>query len=164
MELSLNISPRQFADDTLMTFLHGFSQRAGFPTEKIELEITENVLIGDLDALAKKLTEISSWGYKIAVDDFGTGYSNLSYISRFPLSCLKIDGSFVQQLPQSGPMVQLIIALGKQIGTTIVAEGVETQAQFDFLKSHGCDQIQGYLISRPLPLTDLSNFFPSSKI
>jgi diguanylate cyclase (GGDEF)-like protein len=164
MELSLNISPRQFADDTLMTFLHGFSQRAGFPTKKIELEITENVLIGDLDALAKKLTEISSWGYKIAVDDFGTGYSNLSYISRFPLSCLKIDGSFVQQLPQSGPMVQLIIALGKQIGTTIVAEGVETQAQFDFLKSHGCDQIQGYLISRPLPLTDLSNFFPSSKI
>lgn len=160
MQLSLNISPRQFADDKLMTFLEGFASVAGFPTNKIELELTENVLIGDLDTIASKLTTISACGYRIAVDDFGTGYSNLSYISRFPLSCLKIDQSFIQRLPHSGPIVGLIIALGKQIGATIVAEGVETQAQYDWLKESGCDQIQGYLISRPVRLSNLTAFLP----
>lgn len=164
MQLSLNISPRQFADDKLMTFLEGFASVAGFPTNKIELELTENVLIGDLDTIASKLTTISACGYRIAVDDFGTGYSNLSYISRFPLSCLKIDQSFIQRLPHSGPIVGLIIALGKQIGATIVAEGVETQAQYDWLKESGCDQIQGYLISRPVRLSNLTAFLPPFEI
>lgn len=164
MQLSLNISPRQFADDKLMTFLEGFASVSGFPTNKIELELTENVLIGDLDVIASKLTTISACGYRIAVDDFGTGYSNLSYISRFPLSCLKIDQSFIQRLPHSGPIVGLIIALGKQIGATIVAEGVETQAQYDWLKESGCDQIQGYLISRPVRLSNLSAFLPPFEI
>lgn len=163
MRLSLNISPRQFADDKLMRFLEGFSTIPSFPTHKIELEITENVLIGDLDVIAAKLKAISAWGYKIAIDDFGTGYSNLSYISRFPLSCLKIDQSFIQQLPHSGPIVDLIVALGKQIGATIVAEGVETQAQYDWLKASGCDQIQGYLISRPAQLSELSAYLWPAK-
>lgn len=160
IQLSLNISPRQFADNRLMQFLEDFAKISDFPAEKIELEITENVLIGDLDAIAAKLHKISAWGYRIAVDDFGTGYSNLSYISRFPLSCLKIDTSFIQQLPNSGPIVGLIIALAKQIGATIVAEGVETQDQYDWLKDSGCDQVQGFLISKPARVEALDGFLP----
>lgn len=155
MHLSLNISPRQFADDGLMTLLNAFAAKPGAPTEKIELEITENVLIGDLDVIITKLKSISKLGYNISIDDFGTGYSNLSYISSFPLSCLKIDQSFIQQLPRSGPIVRLILTLGKQIDATVVAEGVETQEQFDWLVSNECDQIQGYFISRPAPLNQL---------
>lgn len=162
LHLSLNISPRQFADDALMEFLKSFAEQPDFPTEKIELEITENVLIGDLEVIATKLRAISEMGYQIAVDDFGTGYSNLSYISRFPLSCLKIDQTFIQQLPESGPIVGLIFALGKQIGATIVAEGVETQEQFDWLSKSDCDQIQGYFISRPAELDDLESVFSAA--
>ncbi len=153
--ISLNISPRQFADSALMEMLTLYAEMPDFRTDKIELELTENVLIGDLEAIAAKLRAISELGYKIAIDDFGTGYSNLSYISRFQLSCLKIDQSFINQLPEAGPIVTLILALGKQIGATVVAEGVETQCQYDWLAAQGCNQIQGYHISRPLPLEDL---------
>ena len=95
-------------------------------------------------------------GYRIAIDDFGTGYSNLSYISRFPLNCLKIDQSFITQLPKSGPIISLILTLAKQIGATVVAEGVETQSQLDWLKDHDCAQVQGYLLSRPVVSNKLS--------
>lgn len=155
MHLSLNISPRQFADDRLTEMLETFAKKPGFPTDRIELEITENVLIGDLDDIASKLKEITDMGYRIAIDDFGTGYSNLSYISRIPLSCVKIDQSFVSQLPKSGPIIRLILSLGKQIGATIVAEGVETQDQYDWLALHQCDQIQGFFIARPAPLNEV---------
>ncbi|WP_299831480.1 bifunctional diguanylate cyclase/phosphodiesterase [uncultured Roseobacter sp.] len=155
MHLSLNISPRQFADERLTDMLASFARKPGFPTDRIELEITENVLIGDLDDIASKLKTITDMGYQIAIDDFGTGYSNLSYISRIPLSCIKIDQSFVSQLPKSGPIIRLILSLGKQIGATIVAEGVETQDQYDWLSRHHCDQIQGFFIARPAPLDEL---------
>ncbi len=94
-------------------------------------------------------------GYRIAIDDFGTGYSNLSYISRIPLNCLKIDQSFINRLPDSGPIISLILALGRQIGATIVAEGVETKEQYEWLRKHKCDQIQGYYIARPAPINEL---------
>ncbi|GAB5483552.1 MAG: hypothetical protein Pars92KO_33090 [Parasphingorhabdus sp.] len=94
-------------------------------------------------------------GYRIAIDDFGTGYSNLSYISRFPLNCLKIDQSFIAQLPTSGPIISLILTLTKQIGATIVAEGVETSDQLDWLCKHDCDQVQGYYLSQPVESREL---------
>ena len=152
IELSINVSPRQFRDQRLMSSLATFSQRSDFPAGRIELEITESVLIGDHGEIEKKLEEISQMGYGIAIDDFGTGYSNLSYISRFPLSCLKIDQSFIGQLPNSGPIISLILTLAKQIEATVVAEGVETQEQLNWLRDHKCDQIQGYYISHPVPL------------
>ena len=155
IQLSLNISPRQFTDERLMQTLKSYSQTAGFSAEKVELEITETVLIGDLEGITSKLKAITELGYRIAIDDFGTGYSNLSYISRIPLSCLKIDQSFINQLPKSGPIVKLILALGRQIGATIVAEGVETREQYDWLKKHRCDQIQGFFIARPAPIREL---------
>ena len=158
IELSLNISPRQFDDKRLMQALDAYSKHPDFPKGKVELEITESVLIGDHGQIGKKLDAISKMGYRIAIDDFGTGYSNLSYISNFPLNCLKIDQSFINQLPKTGPIISLILTLAKQIGATVVAEGVETQAQYDWLCDHGCDQVQGYLVSRPVPLQEFMAF------
>lgn len=154
--LSLNISPRQFSDPQLVETLRTYAESPGFPAHKIELEITESVLIGDQDGIAAKLHTITEMGYQISIDDFGTGYSNLSNISRFPLHCLKIDRSFIEQLPSSGPVVRLILALAQQLDVTVVAEGVETQAQFDWLDQHGCTQIQGYFVARPAPAADLA--------
>ena len=152
IQLSLNISPRQFDDKCLMRSLETFSNDPNFPRGKVELEITENVLIGDIRQIETKLEAISGMGYRIAIDDFGTGYSNLSYISGFPLNCLKIDQSFINQLPKSGPVISLILTLAKQIGSTVVAEGVETQEQLEWLCAHRCEQVQGYLVSRPVPI------------
>jgi len=158
IEVSLNVSPRQFSDKALLGTLRYFARLPGFPIGRIELEITENALIGDHDAIAEKLKVITALGYRIAIDDFGSGYSNLSYISRFPLSCLKIDRSFIDQLPKSGPIVNLIVTLGQQLGATVVSEGVETQDQLDWLSSNNCNQAQGYLIARPMPLDAFSDF------
>tara|TARA_R110002167_G_scaffold303911_1_gene508144 strand:+ start:80005 stop:82074 length:2070 start_codon:yes stop_codon:yes gene_type:complete len=156
--ISINISPRQFQGHRLMETLERFAAKSDFPRHKIELEITENVLIGDHNLIAQKLQSFVDLGYQIAVDDFGTGYSNLSYISQFPLNCIKIDRSFISQLPTSGPIIQLILTLAKQLAVTAVAEGVETRAEYDWLHAKGCDQIQGYYFSKPVPLADLKLF------
>jgi diguanylate cyclase (GGDEF)-like protein len=162
--VSINISPRQFLGNRLIDALKEFARTPDFPRRKVELEITENVLFGDHRQIAEKLQDIAELGYKIAIDDFGTGYSNLSYISRFPLNCIKIDKSFVSQLPESGPIIQLILTLAKQVGATAVAEGVETQAEYDWLFSEGCDQVQGYYFSRPVPLQDLQPSLANCRI
>ncbi|MCW1951111.1 MAG: EAL domain-containing protein [Octadecabacter sp.] len=158
LDLSLNVSSRQFSDPGFLTLLKELASQPGFPHGHIELEITETVLIGDHTSIAEKLRAITSMGYRIAIDDFGTGYSNLSYISRFPLNCLKIDRSFVDQLPESGPIVQLILTLGQQIGARVVSEGVETQEQLDWLIDHNCEEAQGFLIARPLALDGFEAF------
>ena len=158
LDLSLNVSPRQFADSGFLTLLKELASQPDFPHGHIELEITETVLIGDHASIAEKLRAITAMGYRIAIDDFGTGYSNLSYISRFPLTCLKIDRSFVDQLPESGPIVQLILTLGQQIGARVVSEGVETQEQLDWLIAHDCEEVQGFLITRPLDVDRFEAF------
>ncbi|AKS46630.1 diguanylate cyclase/phosphodiesterase [Octadecabacter temperatus] len=158
LDLSLNVSPRQFSDSGFLPLLKKLASQTDFPHGHIELEITETVLIGDHVSIAEKLKAITAMGYRIAIDDFGTGYSNLSYISRFPLTCLKIDRSFVDQLPTSGPIVQLILTLGQQIGARVVSEGVETQEQLDWLIEHNCEEAQGYLITRPLDVDGFEAF------
>ncbi|MBW4710201.1 EAL domain-containing protein [Roseobacter sp. YSTF-M11] len=150
--LSINVSPRQFSGDKLMETLRAFSQRPDFPNGYVELEITETALIGDLEMIAQKLRAITDLGFRIAIDDFGTGYSNLSYITRFPLNCLKIDKSFVDQLPDTIPIIQLILTMAAQIGVTTVAEGVETAEQIEQLAVSGCEQVQGYYFTKPVPL------------
>lgn len=153
--VSINISPRQFQNNQLLKTLEKFAQIPGFPRQKVELEITENVLIGDRDRIADKLHTITKLGYRIAIDDFGTGYSNLSYISQFPLNCIKIDKSFISQLPRSGPIIQLILTLAKQVNAIAVAEGVETQQEYDWLLAESCDQVQGYYLSKAVPVDAL---------
>lgn len=155
LDVSINISPRQFADDRLMEILTKYSEMAECPTDRVELEITENVLIGDRELIAEKLRQITRLGYRIAIDDFGVGYSNLSYISSFPLECIKIDRSFINQLPESGPVIRLILTLAQQVGASTVAEGVETEAECAILAEEGCDQVQGYFFARPEPLDSL---------
>lgn len=148
IRLSLNISPRQFKSNRLILLLEEFASKADFPAESIELEITENALIGDPDEIAQKLSIITEMGYSIAIDDFGRGYSNLFYISKFPIKCLKVDRAFISQIPASGPILELILSLGKQTDTIVVAEGVETAEQFEWLKARGCDQVQGFYFSK----------------
>ncbi len=160
IDLSINISPRQFDDPRLMKSLKDFSARPGFPRGRVELEITEGVLIGDLSKIEARLKTISRMGFRIAIDDFGTGYSNLAYISRFPLNCLKIDRSFIQQLPKSGPIISLILTLARQIGAKTVAEGVEHQREVDWLISKGCDEAQGFHYFQPLTLDRFQELLP----
>ncbi|MEL6570229.1 MAG: EAL domain-containing protein [Pseudomonadota bacterium] len=162
LSMSLNASPRQFHDNDFLRSLKELSARPDFPAGKIELEITESVLAGDPTVIAEKLRRIAAMGYRIAIDDFGTGYSNLSYILQFPLTCLKIDRSFINQLPESGPIIRLIITLGQQIGAKVVTEGVETTEQLDWLAQNLCDEAQGYLITRPLPPEDFMAFLDNS--
>ncbi|MEM9709276.1 MAG: EAL domain-containing protein [Pseudomonadota bacterium] len=155
LDVSVNVSPRQFDDERFIPFLEEQAKAENFPRGRVELEVTESVLIGDKDTIARKLSDITAMGYRIALDDFGTGYSNLAYISHFPLNCIKIDASFVRQLPESGPIVRLILTLSKQIGALSVAEGIETEAQLAWLVENGCDQGQGFLMSKPLPAAEL---------
>ncbi len=167
LNVSLNVSPRQFSDPQFLDTLRAIASQDGFPSGQIELEITENVLIGDDQLIAEKLKAITAMGYGVAIDDFGTGYSNLAYISRFPLTCIKIDRSFIQQLPETGPLVQLILTLGEQIGACVVSEGVETVEQLNWLNDRACAEAQGYLITRPMPASELSEFikeFPESEV
>ncbi|MCF2872087.1 EAL domain-containing protein [Octadecabacter sp. G9-8] len=163
LDVSLNVSPRQFSDPALLETLFRLANLPDFPLGHIELEVTENVLIGDPDAIAEKLKAITAMGYNIAIDDFGTGYSNLAYILRFPLTCIKIDRSFISQLPSSGPLVQLIISLGEQTGAMVVSEGVETHKQLDWLRKHDCAQAQGHVIAPPLQVAKFESFLAKGR-
>lgn len=108
-------------------------------------------MFGDDEVVYDKINQIRNLGFHFALDDFGTGYSNLGYISKYPFGCIKLDKSFVQMLPSSGPLVRLILTLAKQIDATTVAEGVETAEQFEWLAARGCDQVQGFFFSEALP-------------
>lgn len=158
LDVSLNVSPRQFSDPTFLNTLAELAAEPDFPRGHIELEVTENVLIGDPEAIAEKLRAITQMGYGVAIDDFGTGYSNLAYIARFPLSCLKIDRSFLSQLPEAAPIMELIFSLSDQIGAITVCEGVETNQQLSWLRDKNCQQVQGHLIAAPMSVENLEIF------
>ena len=120
----------------------------------LELEITESVMTTDVEKSFALLTQLRALGVKISLDDFGTGYSSLSYLKRFPVDTLKIDQSFVRDIAtdqDSGAIVKAIISLGRNLNLTVLAEGIETQDQFRFLLANGCDEGQGYLMSKPIP-------------
>ena len=152
--VSVNLSPAQFVDEDLLRKVDAALLHSGLAPELLELEVTEGVLASDSRRALEVLSALKSRGVKLAIDDFGTGYSSLSYLRNFPFDVLKIDQSFVRQLDgedTARPIVQAILALGRAIGLSVTAEGVETEAQFDLLAEDGCDQIQGYLLARPLP-------------
>jgi len=147
--VSINISARQFTAQDLSATVAAYLDEVGCDPTMIELEITESVLLGDVDTVVETLHRISALGPRIAIDDFGTGYSNLAYLRRFPLHCLKIDRSFVAD-PEHRPLLELIIGMGEVLGLTLVAEGVETEEQASWLRARHCTEVQGYLYSRPL--------------
>ncbi|MFZ2652294.1 MAG: EAL domain-containing protein [Burkholderiaceae bacterium] len=151
--MAVNLSPRQFADENWTHDLAAALQESGMAPELLELEITESMVMGNVDRAAKQLSAIKAMGVRLAIDDFGTGYSSLAQIKRFPIDTLKIDRSFISAIPHDAEdmaITKAIIAMGKTLGLTVVAEGVETLLQETFLRDHGCDQTQGYYFSRPV--------------
>ena len=157
LSLAVNVSARQFAQPGFVDDVQHALAHSGANPARLKLEITETAIIGDLDEIAAKLRQLREMGIRISLDDFGTGYSSLAYLSRLPLDQLKIDRSFISRLPEEGndaTVSQTIIGMGRGLGLEVIAEGVETEAQRDFLAMHGCDAFQGYLFARPLPLAE----------
>jgi diguanylate cyclase (GGDEF)-like protein/PAS domain S-box-containing protein len=154
LSLAVNVSAHQFVRPEFVAGVRQALATTGADPARLKLEITESAVLGDLTDAATKLSRLRALGIQISLDDFGTGYSSLSYLSRLPLDQLKIDQSFVARLPDGANdamLVQTIIGMGRGLGMEVIAEGVETQAQWDFLMAHGCDAFQGYLISKPIP-------------
>ena len=157
IQVAVNLSPKLFLGDELVGRVAALMREAGLPSERVELEITESVFLGDSERAVRILSELKALGVRLAMDDFGTGYSALSYLRRFPLDIIKIDRSLVTGIEHEEEVAMIaraVISLGQNLRKTVVAEGVENQAQFDFLRSQGCDEFQGYLIMRPLPAAE----------
>jgi predicted signal transduction protein with EAL and GGDEF domain len=153
--IAVNLSPIQFKHGDLVELVHTVLLETGLPAERLELEITEGVLIGDFSRALSILRRLKTLGVRIAMDDFGTGYSSLSYLQAFPFDKIKIDQAFIANLernPQSAAIIRAVIGLGHGLDLPIVAEGVETQAQLDFLSRESCDEVQGYFVGRPGPI------------
>ena len=150
--VSVNLSPAQFRDGDVAETVAQVLKETGLPPERLELEITESLLINDTEEVLGKLNRLRQLGVSIAMDDFGTGYSSLSYLARFPFSKVKIDRQFIRNMtrdPAMRAIVKTIIALGKSLDVTITAEGVETQEQAAILREFGCPQVQGFLYGYP---------------
>jgi diguanylate cyclase (GGDEF)-like protein/PAS domain S-box-containing protein len=157
LTIAVNISPIQFRHGDLPRFVHSILLETGLAPGRLELEITEGVLIDDFSRAVSILRRLKSLGVQIAMDDFGSGYSSLSYLHAFPFDKIKIDRTFVSDLEDSHhslAIVRAVIGLGHSLNVPILAEGVETEAQFAILMQEGCDEVQGYLKGRPLPIED----------
>jgi diguanylate cyclase (GGDEF)-like protein len=153
--VAVNLSPSQFQHWDLPEKVAGVLSRAGLHPSRLELEITESVLLHDSKANLLTLHKLRELGIRLALDDFGTGYSSLSYLQKFPFSKIKIDRSFISELPDKEEanalaIVRAIAALGRSLGMSITAEGVETQLQLDRIRARGCDEAQGYFFSKPI--------------
>ncbi|MFL6790259.1 MAG: EAL domain-containing protein [Bradyrhizobium sp.] len=155
LQIAVNLSPAQFMHGDVVNLVHSILLETGLAPDRLELEITEGVLIEDFDRGLALLRRLKALGVRISMDDFGSGYSSLSYLQAFPFDKIKIDRAFVINLgrnPQSAAIVRAVIDLGHGLGMSIVAEGVETQEQLGFLSEEGCDAVQGYFIGKPAPI------------
>lgn len=159
--LAVNISQRQFRQPEFVPKLLELLHQHGFNPSRLELELTETILVDDIDDIKLKMLTLAAHGLRFSLDDFGIGYSSLSYLKRLPLNKLKIDQSFVADVltePNSAAIVRMVLALGSSMNLQVVAEGVETQEQRQFLLDNGCQEFQGYLFSRPVPVEVLEQW------
>jgi len=162
ISLSVNISARQFRQPDFVAKVLAALDRTGADPENLELELTESMLVDSIEEVICKMTELKAHGLRFSLDDFGTGYSSLAYLKRLPLDQLKIDRSFVQDIlvdASSGAIAQTIISLSRAMGLPVIAEGVESEEQRDYLTRLGCHSFQGYLFSRPLPLEEFERLW-----
>lgn len=165
-KICVNLSPVQFRSRGLVEVVIGALATSGLRPGRLELEITETVLLADTEATLAVLHQLRGLGVRIAMDDFGTGYSSLSYLQTFPFDRIKIDRSFVKGVAEdigSLNIVRAVAALAKGIGMATTAEGVETQEQLDAVKAEGCTEMQGFLFSRALPSRDIERLFLSKQ-
>jgi len=154
LRVAVNLSARQFAQDDLHATIVSVLEETGLPPELLELEITESVTMDNPEHAASLLQKLKALGIKLAIDDFGTGYSSLSYLKRFPIDNVKIDRSFIKDIPNDEDDVaitQAVIAMAHSLRLKVIAEGVEAEHHADFLREHGCDEAQGYLFGAPMP-------------
>jgi diguanylate cyclase (GGDEF)-like protein len=164
IKVAVNVSPVQFKNQTLALTVIGALAASGLPARRLELEITETAIIHSEEATLVKLSQLREMGVKIALDDFGTGYSSLSYLQRIPFDKIKIDRSFIKNIADNDlslAIVQAVITVAKARNVITVAEGVETEQQKELVRTLGCSEMQGYLFSRPVPVQDLLQFFPT---
>jgi diguanylate cyclase (GGDEF)-like protein len=162
LPVAVNLSPAQFRGDDLARLVHTILLETGLPPQRLELEITESVLIDDFSRAVSILRRLKSLGVRIALDDFGTGYSSLSYLQSFPFDKIKIDRTFIANLehnPQSAAIIRGVIGLARGLDLPVVAEGVETRTQLQFLARAGCDMVQGFHIGQPRPIDDYGYVF-----
>ncbi len=154
ISMAINLSARQFRQPFLARHIADALSDAGVAPERLEIELTESLLMEDNDTTRSVLAALAEMGVRVAMDDFGTGHSSLSYLKRFAIDTLKIDRSFVRELPndpEDQAIATAIVAMGRSLNMKVVAEGVENEAQAEFLNQLGCDEMQGYLLSRPMP-------------
>jgi diguanylate cyclase (GGDEF)-like protein/PAS domain S-box-containing protein len=157
LQIAVNLSPVQFQHGNLPALVHAVLLETGLAADRLELEITEGVLVGDFSRALSILRRLKALGVRIAMDDFGTGYSSLSYLQSFPFDKIKIDRSFVSNLdrsPQSAAIIRAVIGLGRGLDLPVIAEGVETAEQLAFLTDEACNEVQGYLVGHPRPIAD----------
>jgi diguanylate cyclase (GGDEF)-like protein/PAS domain S-box-containing protein len=161
VQLAVNVSARQFANDNLVAQISSALQASGLAPQRLELEITESAVAQNVERAVQILSAVRALGVRVALDDFGTGYSSLAQLKRFPIDTIKVDRAFVAELPHNADdaaIAHAIITMGRRLRRVVVAEGVETQAQYEFLKAHGCDEMQGFLVSQPLGAEDCAEF------
>ena len=161
VRVAVNLSPAQFNSDHLVSSVGSALTKAGLAPHRLELEITESMLLICNEKTISTLHQLRGLGIQIAMDDFGTGYSSLSYLRAFPFDKLKIDRSFVRDLGESDrstAIVKAVVGLGSGLGVATVAEGVETIEQLQQLKEYGCDEVQGYLFTPPIPASDMRQY------
>jgi EAL domain-containing protein (putative c-di-GMP-specific phosphodiesterase class I) len=155
--VSVNLSANQFRQQNLVSIVESALQDSQIPPHLLELEITESMSMKNPEDTLKMLSGLKDLGVRIAIDDFGTGYSSLSYLKRFPIDTLKIDRSFLMDIPENtrdAEIVKAIIAMAHSLDLTVIAEGVEKEPQAQYLLTNGCATMQGYLFSPPVPVAD----------
>ena len=161
IRMSVNVSARQFRERQLTTIVARALSRSGLEAQFLELELTESLIMQDVDQAVATMEELERLGVQLSIDDFGTGYSSLSALKTFPVARLKIDKTFISGLPgdeDDMAVATAVISLGQKLNLKVIAEGVETDEQAAFLRENNCDEIQGYLLSRPMPPSDVEKF------
>jgi FOG: EAL domain len=160
LAVAVNVSPRQFRQSDFVAQVLAALASQGTDPRRLKLELTEGLLLEDTEATIAKMGELKRYGVGFALDDFGTGYSSLAYLKRLPFDQLKIDQSFVRDVltdPNDAAIARTIVALGASLGLSVMAEGVESEAQRAFLERHQCHSWQGYLLGRPMPVQDFEH-------
>jgi EAL domain-containing protein (putative c-di-GMP-specific phosphodiesterase class I) len=166
MRVAVNLSARQFGRSDLVETIEAALAAAGLAPHFLEIELTESLIMKDVDQAIGILQDLKRLGVTLSIDDFGTGYSSLAYLKRFPIDILKIDRSFVSDItsdPDDAAIVASIISLAHNLRLQVIAEGVETREQLKYLRGEGCDQMQGYYFSKPVPYESFLDLMMSGR-